>query len=234
MTPQYRGRTVKSAGLLYCTLKHCKIGVSEMHHVIRALLILSTIYATPLVAADICVSDPANATIVRRAANATAFQRTQLDQVVPFLGLNEHLRRFIPQLGTTPPSSLQPVGSGEETRFSWWAYGHTQLHESGVIKEIEQAFGKDACCGGVHAGECRITKFVPEDEVFSVGKPKRVYIDDLECPISQNTHTTQLIKFRMVGHVVVCAGRTTGDWRGTVTKRVCPSTYCLGTTVEEL
>ncbi len=126
--------------------------------------------------------------------------------------------RFLPEFFTRRFQS-KPIQARDERRFSWWGYRHRELHERGIIDELLEKTKGKSCCNGVDSGECRITR-------YAEGAGNRmVIIDDLPCPITDDTRIVPLQSFNEQGLVVVCAGQTDFGRR----PRSCPSTYCIGT-----
>lgn len=211
-----------------------------------ALLLTAT---TPLIAQEICATTPEGLAAARRAiAEIEALARP----VVPAQGLwplDEKIRemnQFPPKPLTTPWGTPVPPNlygqvipkqkREKETRFSWWGYGHDELHAKdpndpksfSVIDELEAKFGKNACCNGLDQGECRITKFEEDPNPSSTNTKKRVIVDGEACDIRADTQFTALNSFKRPGYIVVCAAKTYRSSTAAKGTATC-STYCIGT-----
>ena len=151
-------------------------------------------------------------------------------ETAPLPGL-EQLQKHFGQMPSTSPFAI-PTQTEEETRFSWWGYGHRELHakdkdSDSVIDELHAKFGKNACCNGMDSGECRISKFAEEIDPLAGQMRKRVIVDGEACDVSSGTKFAALNSFKKPGFIVVCAAKT---YRSafSAARSTC-STYCIGT-----
>jgi hypothetical protein len=219
---------------------------------LKTLIVLSLLFATPQsLAQEICASTPASLAAARLAVaqiSAMSQPRSLVQRTQGVWPLDEALRNlpaFPPQQQTTPwgtPASpymysqVIPTPKQEkETRFSWWGFGHDELHAKdpndkesySVIDELEKRFGVGACCSGMRSGECRITKFEEDRNPFSLNTKLRVIIDGEACDVTHGTKFAGLNSFKKPGYIVACAAKTyrSANYKGNAT---C-STYCIGT-----
>ena len=203
--------------------------------------------AVPVSAQQICATTPEGAAAINKLmAEVTASSRP----TVPVQGLwpleekakelEQMFRPYVTPWGTATPymygQMFQAQPQEKETRFSWWGYGHDELHAKdpedpealSVIEEFESRFGKGKCCSGVRSGECRITKFEEDRDPSSTSTKKRVIIDGEACDVTHGTKFAALNSFKKPGFIVVCAAKTYRSSTAAKGTATC-STYCIDT-----
>jgi hypothetical protein len=120
----------------------------------------------------------------------------------------------LPTLRALPP---QKATAPVETRESYWAYRHKELHDRGIVDQILKNANSD-CCGGTDSGECRVSSL---DEIHHL-----VMVDGKWCPYNSNTHVVAVDGLDDDEEAVVCAGKTNRTLTG---GPECPATYCIAT-----
>lgn len=215
--------------------------------VCTAFLLLLT---TPVSAQQICATTPEGAAAINKLMAEIGAASRPAMPVQGLWPLDEKIRELqntLPKSFTTPwGTDATPYMYGQmfqappppekETRFSWWGYGHDELHAKdlddpesfSVIDELEEKFGKGKCCKGVMSGECRITRFEEDPNPTSSNRTKRVIIDGEACDVTNGTKFTTLNSFKRPGFIVVCAAKTYRSSTAAKGNAVC-STYCIGT-----
>lgn len=212
-----------------------------MRQWLKALMVLSFVFfSSKSVAQEICASTPESYAAAKRAiadvAAASQPRNVQWsNQGTPLPGLEQFRRYF-----ANPPSTFAqtpPLAKPEkETRFSWWGFGHDELHakdeddpeSKSVIDELEERYGIGGCCNGVRSGECRISKFEEELNPLTGQMRKQVIVDGEACDVTGGTKFAALHSFKRPGFIVVCAAKTYRSSAYTSAKSTC-STYCIGT-----
>lgn len=105
---------------------------------------------------------------------------------------------------TTMAAPAAAQDTRKETRFSWWAYCHQELHKLGLVKELTDKAGWN-CCGGAESGECRVT-------VVSM-QARTTEIDGVLCSIPKNVPIHIIPRLRDVAGcsdaavAIVCASQ---------------------------
>ncbi len=207
---------------------------------------------SPVYGQEICAVTPEGAAAINKLMNEVTAASRPTVPVQSFVPFDENLwrgwdfRQFPPKPVITPfGSDATPYMYGQvipqpprekETRFSWWGYGHDDLHAKdpddpesfSVIEELESKFGKGKCCNGVRSGECRITKFEEDPNPSSRNTKRRVIIDGEACDVTHDTKFTALNSFKKPGFIVVCAAKTYRSSTAAKGNATC-STYCIGT-----
>lgn len=125
------------------------------------------------------------------------------------LGLNLGVQAYAQHTNHSP---IPAANSSPEASLGDYGFRHSELHASGIIKQLLEIFNS-GCCDGGTGGECRVTQVRPDGN----GRLEAL-LDGNWCPLSVNP--TQGISLPESIPAVVCAAR------GARGAQFCPATYC--------